>query len=127
MPAPVVEPELVTAPAPAEAVVAPAPEPAVPANADPAYPDAWRNTAEKITNAHPSALSHVELIERLAMALQQRQAAGGELGPMPAMPEMAPAPAPAEVVAPAEAEHGGPDSAATIQALRDALSTLRST
>ncbi|MBU6268005.1 MAG: hypothetical protein KGN34_10720 [Sphingomonadales bacterium] len=110
-------PEPVMAPEPeAEAVPAIAPEPipaaaATPAVADPAYPDAWRNTAERIAQAHPSALSHVELIERLAMALGERDgkvAASAALGPAEPAPAL---------------PGGNPD--ATIAALREALATLR--
>jgi hypothetical protein len=75
---------------------------------DPDYPDAWRNTAERIAHAPPAALGHVELIERLALALNKRS----EDGPAAAEP-INPAPEPR------------PDAAATIQALREALSTLR--
>jgi hypothetical protein len=69
---------------------------------DPDYPEAWRNTAERIAHAPPAALGHVELIERLAMALNRQPE--GEEAARPA---------------------AGPDATATIQALRDALTTLR--
>lgn len=104
-----------------EAAVEPsAPAPVVAGKAgeltDPDHPEAWRNTAERIAHAPPAALGHVELIERLAIALNKR----GEDKPDGAEH-------------PAERVHGeaiatrpvGPDAAATIQALRDALSNLR--
>lgn len=80
-----------------------------PAIADPDFPAAWRNTAERIAQAHPSALSHVELIERLAMAINKRESLGPAARP-PALPANEP---------------GDADPDKTIRALREALSTLR--
>jgi len=110
-PEPEVRPEAVFASA-GEPAAETAPEPvAEPAAAvtDPAYPDAWRNTAERIARAHPSALSHVELIERLAMVLGNRDA------PAAARVESLPVPGPVP----------GKSADATIAALREALATLR--
>lgn len=75
---------------------------------DPDFPEAWRNTAERIAHAPPAVLGHVELIERLAIALNSH-------------PDDQPA-APGATQSGPEAR---PDAAATIRALREALSTLR--
>lgn len=83
---------------------------------DPDYPEAWRNTAERIAQAPPAALGHVELIERLAIALNKR----GE-PETPAADQSGGQPAGTTTLPPA----AGPDAAATIQALREALATLR--
>ena len=97
-------------PAPTEPAAEPEPAevpPAAAAVADPAYPEAWRNTAERIARAHPSALSHVELIERLAMALnrQHDDATLAAEGAEPASPL--------------------PDPEGKIAVLREALASLR--
>ena len=76
---------------------------------DPDYPEAWRNTAERIAHAPPEVLGHVELIERLAIAINNHDEgeADGKHG--------------AEVMKPG----AGLDAAATIKALREALAALR--
>jgi hypothetical protein len=80
-------------PSPA-AVDAPAAPPPVAETAAPVAPP--QNAATRILEAAPASLSHVELIERLAIAMRRREAALGEPAAAPGAPAAA---APADAAA----------------------------
>ncbi len=86
---------------PAPVVPAPVVEPMPAAPAAPAPPP---SAAARIASQPPAQLSHVELIERLAIAMRQREAAAATAG-----------------------EASAPDHATTAQGLRAALEALRGT
>ena len=86
------------------------PKPVPPASPAPEEPATARpaTAAERIAGAHPSELSPVELIERLAIAMQRRNARAN------------PEPRASETAEPARDER-----IATIESLRDTLAALR--
>jgi hypothetical protein len=117
-PQPVLQPVLQPAPAPQALQIAPEPAPAPdkPAVGFPAPPQNGPSAADHIARAPVDSLSHVELIARLASAMQRRRDA--DQAPL----AQGVSPLPASTQTPAQ-QAVAPDS--TGDALRAALNALR--